>query len=472
MHKRVQLVALLLFLVGLGVGAFFAHLGDFVHEWDERFHFLVAQNMVEHDFSTFQLYSPPELAPNVCRDWTCQGNWLHKPPMTIWQIALGFKVFGVTPFYGRLFSVLLFAVLVSSTYVIIGRLTNSRLALILSVLLLGNFTLHWLISGRQGMDHVDLAFTVYVSLGVLFGMLYIQTTKMKHLLLVSLFVALAIMTKWIVGLIPFLFLGIHYLINIKREGFKGFGRLATASALAIALAFPWYFYAAMTYPEAFTYFIEYSARHYTEALEGHSGGWAFYMQVLRYQYAIYMIPFIVLGFAFGIAQRHRDTWLALLFTVLFVLAFFTSAATKLIMYTIPLMLPMLFSAALTFDLIFTWIAKRFNLQRNILLTVFLVLYLVRQANIPMVMLYDSPGAKDYLIENRAAIESFAAKQSGKTAIYNMPSCTYIDLMFYTDLLGYNKPLDEELRHQLLKRNYKLLNYNDLKKNGKLNLHGI
>ncbi|MEZ4885885.1 MAG: glycosyltransferase family 39 protein [Chitinophagales bacterium] len=76
----------------------------YVHEWDERYHALVAKNLIQHPL-TPTLYENPVLSYNY-KGWTTNHVWLHKQPVALWCMALSMKVFGVNEIALRLPSIL------------------------------------------------------------------------------------------------------------------------------------------------------------------------------------------------------------------------------------------------------------------------------------------------------------------------------------------------------------------------------
>src|SRR5687768_6910766 len=65
---------------------FMAQLDPFLNLWDERYHALVAKNMMLEPFKPM-LYANPVL-PYSFDSWTNNHIWLHKQPLFLWQIAL------------------------------------------------------------------------------------------------------------------------------------------------------------------------------------------------------------------------------------------------------------------------------------------------------------------------------------------------------------------------------------------------
>ena len=80
-----RLALFLLITLGLTLRVFVST-DYFLHDWDERYHALVAKHLLEHPL-VFTLYDTPVL-PYDYQNWAGNHIWLHKPPMTLWCIAL------------------------------------------------------------------------------------------------------------------------------------------------------------------------------------------------------------------------------------------------------------------------------------------------------------------------------------------------------------------------------------------------
>src|SRR4051812_43809574 len=76
-----------------------AHLDPFINLWDERFHAIVARNMMDSPFVP-QLHINP-LIPTNYANWPDSAIWLHKPPLFLWQMAISMKIFGVSEYSAR-----------------------------------------------------------------------------------------------------------------------------------------------------------------------------------------------------------------------------------------------------------------------------------------------------------------------------------------------------------------------------------
>src|SRR5687767_15833441 len=101
---RPRMAALLLVALALllrGYAAADPHL----HEWDERYHAVVAKNLLRHPLRP-TLYDDP-VRPYDNRDWLASHLWLHKPPLALWTMAGSVGVFGANEAAVRLPSIVL-----------------------------------------------------------------------------------------------------------------------------------------------------------------------------------------------------------------------------------------------------------------------------------------------------------------------------------------------------------------------------
>ena len=98
-------MALFLMMSAALVLYFFVAADFFLHHWDERYHALVAKNMMKHPFKP-TLYEYPIL-PYDYTNWTVNHIWLHKQPLALWTIAASFWIFGVNEIALRLPSIIL-----------------------------------------------------------------------------------------------------------------------------------------------------------------------------------------------------------------------------------------------------------------------------------------------------------------------------------------------------------------------------
>ncbi|PCH69138.1 MAG: hypothetical protein COC01_02295, partial [Bacteroidetes bacterium] len=154
-QKDKNKLSIILLLVGaFGIRMFMASLDPFLHLWDEKFHALVAKNMLSNPFEPM-LYTDPVM-PYDFKSWVSNHIWLHKQPFFLWQIALCFKLFGVNEFVLRIPSVLMSTLQVYFIYRI-GKISlNKNIGYYAAFLFcLSNYFIE-MVSGSIIMDHNDV----------------------------------------------------------------------------------------------------------------------------------------------------------------------------------------------------------------------------------------------------------------------------------------------------------------------------
>ena len=95
----------------------------YLHDWDERFHALVAKNLMEHPLLP-TLYDNPVLAYDYTA-WNMNHIWVHKQPAPLWIMALSMKLFGISTWAMRLPSILFSTSAIFATF-FIGRYVFNR----------------------------------------------------------------------------------------------------------------------------------------------------------------------------------------------------------------------------------------------------------------------------------------------------------------------------------------------------------
>ncbi len=313
-------------LAGFG----FALIDPFLHPWDEQFHALVAKNMINHPFH-------PTLMEGSRTDfdytmWIDNNTWMHKQPLFLWQIALSLKLFGTNLLALRLPSILMHAATACLVYSMGKRYLTHFFAVAAAVLYgYAGFVLDF-VSGVQGMDHNDIAFTFYVTASFWSWLKYTETKQFKWAIITGLFSGGAVLCKWLVGLIVFAGWGLTILIldRSKREWKALFIALLTT----ILIAAPWQLYCLFAFPVEYKHEMAYNSLHYFHSVENHGGDWLFYFQGMKKLYgAGEVLRFLVLiGIVIAFVKGFRKRNKAMLFAAgvfLGIYLFFMGAATKL-----------------------------------------------------------------------------------------------------------------------------------------------
>ena len=334
-HGKVRSALVFIMLVGLGLRLFSA-LDPMLHPWDERYHALVAKNMMTDPFV-------PKLYPEIAltydyKNWTANHIWLHKQPLPLWTMAASMKIFGVSEFTLRLPSVLLSTFCIFLTFWMGRFLSNSeRVGLLAAFLLSINGLVIELASGRVSTDHVDTFFMFLVLLSLFFILLNIKDAKKVWLVLASVFCGLAILTKWLPGLIVF---PLYLVINFRQKKYSALvWEMVLMGVVTTMIALPWQWYASSTFPLEYGWEQDYNTLHLFEGLEGHGKPWWYFIDRIRI--TINELIYLVFGwFIYWIykSKKRYAEHLFLLAWILIPFLIFSAAATKMqgyLLFTFP-----------------------------------------------------------------------------------------------------------------------------------------
>lgn len=201
--KKTNLALLLLLITAFIVRLFIASIDPFLQDWDERFHALVAKNMMSNPFKPMMRLDP--ILPYKIEDWCCNHIWVHKQPLFLWQMALSMKIFGTNEITLRFPSVVMGTISIYFVYDIAKMwLKNLDVAFFAASLCTFSYYQLELISGRFSLEHNDLAFAFYVTASVWGFLKYNYTQdKLKWSILIGVFVGCAILNKWLTGLLVY-----------------------------------------------------------------------------------------------------------------------------------------------------------------------------------------------------------------------------------------------------------------------------
>ncbi len=310
----------------------------YLHDWDERFHALVAKNLVD-DPSIPRLYKDAAAIHYNYEEWYRTLVWLHKPPLFSYQAALVMKLFGTNLFGYRLNGFITIALLIFTSFKLL-RLYHLQFwpALIISSGTFFGLAFLKLSNGVMGMGQNDLSFILWISVGVLFAekaRVQGEAQRPKNIFLMALFCAFAVLTKFLVGYLPFLLLGLNAILY--KWKLKDWLLIFFAALLPAAAIGSWYAYTYQIAPELTLKELEYNTRHFSESLESHSQDWLFHFEWFSRSFLVpilFILSLLVLSF--WKKERRSQVLKALslafwapLLASLFVLLFFTIAKTKL-----------------------------------------------------------------------------------------------------------------------------------------------
>jgi 4-amino-4-deoxy-L-arabinose transferase len=383
---------LLLFLSSFVLRFWVAALDPFLHDWDERFHAIVAKNMMNHPFKPM-LHVDPVISSYDFTAWCCNHVWLHKQPLFLWQMALSLKIFGVSEWALRLPSVLMCSLLVFPVFRMGLRLFDETAAYIAAFTWAFGYYSIELSAGTIGMDHNDVAFCFYVTLSVWAFVEYMHRQTLRYALLAGLFAGFAVLCKWLAGTLVFAGFGVF--LFQQRFAAKTLRDFGAALIATLAVALPWQVYTFWMFPQEARYEMAYNAKHIFETLENHGGSALFYWGKMPFQYAAgfgFVLLLSLLFFATKIAEKPLRGYL-LMFVALPYFFFSVVAQTKLPSYVF-LVSPLVFLlAAPLFAQIYAELGKgatwrQLVLQGAMMLT--LAIYFLRFPEIKSLHLKDEP----------------------------------------------------------------------------------
>ncbi len=270
-------VSMLLLLLGaLGIRLFIISVDPFLHDWDERFHALVAKNMISHPFKPMLFVNP--VLPYDYRAWCCNHIWVHKQPLFLWQMALSMKIFGVNEIALRLPSAVMGAIQVFFVYRMGKLLRDSSTGFFGALFFAMAFYPLQLIAGVGDMDQIRVAFGFYVCASIWAYAEYNSTGKFSWALLTGLFAGCAVLNMWLPGMIIYGAWGISLLSKFKfsvpkifKEGRKELYWMLLSLIVAAIVFLPWQFYIFHYFPLESAYEAKWNSRHIYEALEQHTG---------------------------------------------------------------------------------------------------------------------------------------------------------------------------------------------------------
>jgi 4-amino-4-deoxy-L-arabinose transferase-like glycosyltransferase len=437
----------LLVLAGL-ILRFYLAADFYLHAWDERYHALVAKNMLTDPFRP--ILFKEALLPYDYTDWTNNHVWLHKQPFSLWMMALSMKIFGVNELALRLPSILFSSACIVLTYRIGWRLLNKHVGYIAAFLCAIHGLIIELTSGRVTTDHVDIAFLFFITLGIYFAVEFAERKKQILNVFCGIAVGIAILCKWLPALIVFgvwFFLQLNKECNItKRILFSGI----VLVVFTVLVALPWQVYIHLNFPLEAGWESLYNVKHLSEDVEGHGKGWWYHWDRLRIIYGeiIYlpMLYFIYQTFGNGI----NFTRLALLTWVVVPFLFFSFAATKMQGYT-------LFTAPALF-IITAWFYQElrqttFLGYKRILvgLVMFLLIALPIRYSLERIKPFEQHDRNPAWVSELKTLNKYNGE---KVVLFNVNR--YIEAMFYSDIIAYrNLPMRSELE-RLQNRGYYLL----------------
>jgi 4-amino-4-deoxy-L-arabinose transferase len=266
---------LLIILGGLFLRIYVSSDG-YLHEWDEKYHALVAKNMMQHPLKP-TLIENPALGYDY-KNFTANHIWLEKGPVPLLAISLSLKLFGLSEFSVRIPSIILSLLAVYLTYLIAQMLFDKKTAILAAFFHSINGYLIELTGGGYSSDHVETAFLFYTELSFFLVTFYLVKKRSIFIaVLIGLATGFAILSKWSPALLvfPVWIIGVYFSKNISNKTF--FLDLTVAFVTVVVLVLPYEVFTLINYTAEASHVIKKFLFAYTSSLEGHSAPWYYYI---------------------------------------------------------------------------------------------------------------------------------------------------------------------------------------------------
>lgn len=444
--ENYRLCLCFIIVFGLSLRIFVAS-DPFLHDWDEKYHALVAKNLISQPLKP-TLYSNPIL-PYDFTNWTSNHIWLHKQPMPLWLISLSLKIFGICEFSVRIPSILLSTICIWLTFIIASELLNKKAAIFAAFLFSINGLIIELTGGRVATDHIDIVFLFFIELSIVLSIFFSKNMKPLLNLLAGISIGAAILTKWLPALIV---LPLWLLLVYESEKFdlKSIAKHFSILLLTIfIICVPWQVYIHMVFPKEAFWETSFNVKHFTQVIENQSGSYFYFINKIRINYGeLIYLPLV--WFLIEIFKKpiHIKRFVLLVW-FLVPLIFFSIAKTKMQAYLL-FVSPAFFIITADFC---QYLLNLKNTKLKWLVNSLIVLILITPIR--------------YCFERLKPFEDQLSKNSITTAIIHlknnnfssndiMLNCNYpIEVMFHTNLTAYKGFPEPKSIKELIEKGYRV-----------------
>ena len=426
-----------------------------LHPWDERYHALVAKNLIQAPL-TPRLYPIPPL-PYDYRTWTSNYIWMHKPPLALWLQAAAMKTFGVHEFALRLPSVLISTAAVVVTFYIGTILTTPAIGLLAAIFQTFNGFSVDLASGRRVSDHVDTLLIFLFELGILLALKGTRLNTTATGIGLGAACGLAYLTKSLPALLMLpVWAAMRQqaaapLPSLLRE-------LGIAGAVAAIIAAPWTIFTAITFPLESSHERAEAMRRITEVLEGHGGPlWLYVAEMPRFFGELIYVP-IAIAIWLVLRSRNSDALRAFLLWAAIPYIVFSACATKAPGYVMTAA-PAIFLVQAD---VWLWLWRKRLSEVQAAKRILFAVLLFALAVLPARQLLEPTGPLEERERNpqwaRDLRRLTARIGAEKAVVFNVGQ--NIEAMFYTPYVAYPHLPDAAQARALQERGYKVYVFSD------------
>jgi len=270
-----------------------------------------------------------------------QGVFYYHFPLCIWITALFFKLFGVTTFSAKLFSMISAFILAGAIFYFGRLLKNNWTGFFAGVSFL--FTNHIVRLSRQ--CRMDLPVSLFITLAI-FSFVLAQKRSRLYYLLFGLFTSLAILAKDVSGLAPLVIIFIYLLLRWRiKELFHPLFILGILCAILPVLSWIW-----LDHKALFTPWLNWNFLHLLRTCSSHPP-WHYYIWAIITKY-FYFLPFAVYGGYLAIKEarnnKNYEFYLLIIWAIIFPLAF-SFGRQKLHYFILPIYVATSLLAGIAFE---------------------------------------------------------------------------------------------------------------------------
>lgn len=436
----------------------------FLHVWDEQFHALVAQHMIDNPFKPVLQREP--IFPYSFKEWTGNYIWLHKQPWFLWQMALSIKFFGATALAARVPSIIMTTLLILVIYRLGKLIASKETGYFAAIIFTFSYFFIEINSGFIATDHNDIAYLFYVSLSVWAYFEYQAKKHFKWLILIGLFSGIAVLNKWLGGLIIFPVWALSSLLQflIKKNTLE-IRPIAFAFLISLVTFIPWQLFIHIKYPIEAAYEMSLNGRHFFEAVEGHEGDYWFHYESILKMYGRLSLFFIVPGIYFILKKSNTNSQFFILIFLISVFTFYSLAETKMTLFIVIITPIIMIAFGSILEQIFNY-SKNWNKYLNFT-TSFIILLITIHINCNFNKMLEfhteyTPYEIEYkLNENYHTITKTLnmIDANDKVIFFNCKNFNNIQVMYYTNSIAYSFIPSEADIKKLLSLNYNLIFFN-------------
>lgn len=435
MYKKEQYSsALYLIMLGGLVLRIFTALDFHLHPWDERYHALVAKNLLDNPFKPM-LYKVP-LLDHDFKNWSNNHIWVHKQPFPLYSMAASMWLFGKNEIALRIPSLILCTLAIFTTFKIGKILFTTRVGLLAAFLFSINGLIIEQTAGRVATDHIDVFFFSLITIASYFLINSVNKSSRLSFIVGAIITGLAILSKWLPALIV-LPLWLLYALN-RLPWREIIAQIFIFIGVVVLIVLPWQLYILHYFPREAAWEYAYNKKHFFEALGPHGQPFYYHFAKMRIIFGelIYLPMIWLIIMAFKDFKQHSYSKIILTTWILVPYLFFSFAVTKMQGYILLCAAPIFITTALFFFYLKA-MSTRFPQLRNLVLV--LLIFLPIRYSIERIKPFSKLERNPDWVSTLKQLD--LNQHTNKIVIFN---CKYpIETMFYTDFIAYETMPDTD-----------------------------